>query len=76
MEIANRIRIVRETYGLTQAEVAYKLEMTPQAYGKIERSADKAKIETLIKISIAIGVSIFFLIDSNNPNYYEQKNNL
>jgi len=76
MEIANRIRIIHETYGIRQVEVAYKLDITPQAYGKIERSADKAKIETLIKISIAIGVSIFFLIDSNNPNYYEQKNNL
>jgi len=71
MEIANRIRKIRETYCLTQAEVAYKLEITPQTYGKIERTADKAKIETLKKISIVIGVSIFFLIDINNPNYYE-----
>lgn len=76
MELANRIRKIRETYGLTQAEVAYKVDITPQAYGKIERRAGKTKIETLIKISLAIGVSMIFLIDINNPNFYEQKNNL
>jgi transcriptional regulator with XRE-family HTH domain len=75
MEIANRIRNIRESYGLTQADVAYKANITPQAYGKIERRAGKTKIETLIKIANAIGVSIKFLIDIENPLYIEQKNN-
>ncbi len=76
MELANRIRKIRETYGLTQAEVAYKVEITPQAYGKIERRAIKTKIETLMKISTAIGVSTKFLIDIENDDYFERKNNL
>jgi DNA-binding XRE family transcriptional regulator len=76
MELANRMRKIRETYGLTQAEVAYKVEITPQAYGKIERRAGKTKIETLMKIASAIGVSTKFLIDIENDDYFERKNNL
>jgi transcriptional regulator with XRE-family HTH domain len=75
MELANRIRKIRETHGLTQADVAYKANITPQAYGKIERKASKTKLETLIKISEILEVSLIFLLDTQNPNYKE-KNNL
>jgi len=71
MGLENRIRKIRESYGLTQAEVAFKADISPQAYGKIERRANKAKIETLIKIAKAMGVSIKFLIDVENPKYVE-----
>jgi len=72
MEISNRIRKIRTSYGLTQADVAYKVNITPQAYGKIERRAGKTKIETLVKIANAIGVSIKFLIDLDSPIFIEQ----
>jgi len=75
MELANRIRKIRETYNLSQADVADKAAISPQAYGKIERRASKTKFETLLKISEAIGVEITFLIDVKNPNHLEEKNN-
>jgi transcriptional regulator with XRE-family HTH domain len=71
MELENRIRKIRESYGMTQAEVAYNAGITPQAYGKIERKAIRTKIVTLIKIAKAIGVTINFLIDIENPKYIE-----
>jgi transcriptional regulator with XRE-family HTH domain len=58
MILTNRIRSIRESYGLTQAEVAYRCNITPSAYGQIERNAEKTKFETLIKIADAIGVTI------------------
>jgi transcriptional regulator with XRE-family HTH domain len=76
MELEKRIRNIREAYGMTQAEVAYNANMSPQAYGKIERRASKTKLETLLKIANAIGVSIKFLIDIENSEYFEYKNNL
>jgi DNA-binding XRE family transcriptional regulator len=76
MDLSNRIRKIRRTYGMTQADVAYKAEITPQAYGKIERRAGKTKIETLLKIAIAIGVSLKFIVDIDSSIYIESKNNL
>ena len=75
MELANRIRKIRETYNLSQADVADKAAISAQAYGKIERRTSKTKFETLLKISEAIGVEITFLIDVKNPNHLEEKNN-
>ena len=70
MELANRIRKIRETLGLTQAEVAYKIDISPQAYGKIERKASKTKFETLLKLSVAFDVPVSFLVDINCENYF------
>ncbi len=76
MELAIRLRKIREAYKLTQADVANKADIAPQTYGKIERRASKTKFETLVKISEAIGVSIMFLTDLKNPNYIQEKNSL
>lgn len=76
MELAIRIRKIREAYKMTQADIAYKTNVSPQAYGKIERRASKTKFETLEKIAEAIGVSVPFLIDLKNKNYIQEKNNL
>ena len=71
MEYANRIRRIRETYQLTQFEIAFRCTMSSSAYGQIERKASKCSIETLLKISNAIGISLPFLIDINNKNFTE-----
>ena len=75
MELATRIRSIREAYQMTQADIAYKANISPQAYGKIERRASKTKFETLEKIALAIGVSVIFLIDLKNKSFTEVKNN-
>lgn len=73
MELGNRIRRIRESYQFTQSEVAYRCNMSPQAYGQIERNAGRAKVETLNKVANALGVSLVFLIDVNNEYLIEQK---
>lgn len=76
MKLANRIRQIREAHFLTQADIAFKTGISPQAYGKIERKANRASFENLTKIADAIGVSVMFLIDVDNPEFVQQKNNL
>ena len=71
MTLSNRIRKIREAYDLTQVEVADRIGCTGSTYGEFERNADNASIKTLLKISLAIGVSLSFLIDRNNPNFIE-----
>ncbi len=73
MELCNRIRKIRECYGLTQEEVAFRCDISPSAYGQMERNAGKAKFETIIKIALAIGVSPSFLVDIKNEALRENK---
>lgn len=44
MRLANRIREIRELSKLTQAEVAYRIGISPSAYGQIERKIPLALI--------------------------------
>jgi transcriptional regulator with XRE-family HTH domain len=76
MQLANRIRSIREAHHLTQSEVAFKCNISPSAYGQIERKASKCSFETLLKISDALGVSVSFLVDLKSNDFTETKNKL
>lgn len=72
MQLAQRIRNIRERKNLTQAEVADLIGISPSAYGQIERKASKSTFETLSKITNALGVSIPFLVDIDYAEYTEK----
>ncbi|MES2691536.1 MAG: helix-turn-helix transcriptional regulator [Bacteroidota bacterium] len=76
MELANRIRKIRETKGLTQTEVAGEINISPSAYGQIERKAANSSYLTLCKVADALRVSIHFLLDIKSKQFIEQKNKL
>lgn len=56
-EIGIGIKNARLTVGITQAELAHRLGVTPQAVSQYERGIKKPKIETIEKIADALGVS-------------------
>ena len=60
-EIGIEIKNARLTVGITQAELARRLGVTPQAISQYERGEKKPKIETIKKIADALGVSWFQL---------------
>lgn len=60
-EIGIGIKNARLTVGITQAELARRLGVTPQAISQYERGEKKPKIETIKKIADALGVSWFRL---------------
>lgn len=72
MQLANRIRLIRISLNFSQAEIAYKYGISPSAYGQIETKAEKCTFETLEKIANALGVSLPFLVDLDNPNFIEK----
>jgi transcriptional regulator with XRE-family HTH domain len=72
--LGERIRKIRESKGLTQAEVADKIDISASAYGQIERKAANAAFYTLCKIASALEVKITFLIDLENNNFLKEKN--
>ena len=46
-DLSARIRQIREALGYTQADIAYRCDISPSAYGQIERRAIHASIATL-----------------------------
>lgn len=71
MPLPDRIRGVREAYGLTQADVADVLDIAPSSYGQMERNATTASYKSLQKIANALGVSLLFLLDTKNQKMTE-----
>ncbi len=76
MILANRIRKIREAKKLTQDEVSFRCNISTSAYGQIDRKAHCSTYFTLSKIADALGVSLLFLLDVDNPEVFEQKNKL
>ena len=57
-EIGIGIKNARLTVGITQAELAHRLGVTPQAISQYERGIKKPKIETIEKIADALGAPV------------------
>ena len=57
----NKIKELRQSKGLTQAELATKLGVTRQAVSLYEKGQRKPKIETLKKLAEYFGVSVTYI---------------
>lgn len=64
--IANKIRFLRLKNGLSQKEVADKLDMSPSAYGYYEQDKRKMKLELLIKIAAIHNVPVDYFTGEYN----------
>lgn len=56
-EVGEKIKNARLTVSITQAELARRLGVTPQAISQYERGIKKPKIETIERIADALGVN-------------------
>ena len=63
MSVNEKIRLIRETKGLTQEQVAEKLNMSPSAYGNIERGDSDIKLSRLEKIAESLEVKLSELFE-------------
>ena len=52
-----KIKRIREMLGKTQEEIAEKLSLTAQAYGRMERGETSISTERMVKIAYALGVN-------------------
>ena len=75
MTIGENIKRVRKEKGLTQKELAKKLNVSEPMISQYE-SKETLKLETLRKIAMALGVSTFDLLDSKElENEFEKLEN-
>jgi transcriptional regulator with XRE-family HTH domain len=63
MSVHEKIRLIRETKGLTQEQLAEKLDMSPSAYGDIERGSSDIKLSRLEKIAESLEVKLSELFE-------------
>ena len=59
------IKLYRKQKGLTQTDMAKKLNISQQAYALYEKEGSSVNTETLKKISLILGVDISKLVDEN-----------
>lgn len=65
--IGSRIREARTALRLTQEEASERCDITNSFYGNIERGDKKMSVETLVKISRGLGVSLDYLVYGEIP---------
>ncbi len=75
----NKIRMLREGIGFSQEYVANKLNITQQAYSKLEKNPDSATLERLNQLSEVLGVKINSIVGDDDmyiqQNFHQQGGN-
>lgn len=60
--LGNRIRIAREKKGITQEELADRVNISPSHISVIERGVKTARIDTVVRIANELDVSADYLL--------------
>lgn len=75
----NKVRMLREGIGYSQEYVAKKLNITQQAYSKIEKNPNNATLERLRQLSEVLGVKINSIVGDDDmyiqQNFHQQGGN-
>lgn len=76
--VGARIRYYRRVRSLSQEELALRANINPAYYGQVERGLKCPTVDTLYKISLALGVPLFELVrfESSTINYEKDGVNL
>lgn len=61
-EFGERLKKFRDSYKLSQEELAEILEITPNYYGKVERGENNLTLERLAKLKGAKSVDLNYLV--------------
>lgn len=75
--IGQRIKQERNNMGLTQFQLAEKVDISPQYEGKIERGEKQFSFDTIAKLSIALNTSLDYLaFGHDNKNQCPERQEL
>ena len=61
--VGGRLRTLRTRAGLTQEQLAERAELAKDAISRMERGVQAPRLDTLIKLADALGVSLPTLVD-------------
>lgn len=72
--IGNIIRIIRETKGLSQDNIALELGITQPSYARLEKDDERISITRLIHIAKLLKTTVSELIDEKTQKVINQQN--
>ncbi len=72
--IGNKIRILRETRGLSQDNIAIELGITQPSYARLEKDDERISITRLVHIAKVLKTSVSELIDEKTLKIINQQN--
>lgn len=62
VESGKRLKDLRMKEGITQDDLSEKIGITKNAYQKIERGANGAKIDTLVRLAEIFNISLDYIV--------------
>ena len=66
-DFSSRVKRLRELCGLTQLEVARKLDVSPAAVGAWENNRSRPRLDRLEKLAELLGTTAYELLNGNEP---------
>lgn len=69
--IARRIKAARKQAGLTQEQLAEKIDISTNAVAKLENNLMTASLQTLVNIANALGIGMDYLLCESYPTNQE-----
>lgn len=73
MKLSTMIKLGRKQAGMTQSELAQKLNVTPQVISQYERGVKVPKFETRKKIADALNINVCYFLDDDIRKEYIEK---
>jgi transcriptional regulator with XRE-family HTH domain len=70
MKVCEKIKLLRQTQGWSQEEMANKLGMSANGYGHIERGKTNLDLSRLEQIAQLFDIALTELFDSNEKNVF------
>lgn len=67
-QAGQRLRDQRILIGLTQEALSEKIHITPSFYSQIETGTRKAGINTFVRLSQELSISLDYILGNNIPN--------
>lgn len=70
MQVSEKLKFIRHIKQWSQEEVAHRLNISPSAYGSMERGETKLSLERLEELAKVFEVDLAQLLDSNEKNIF------
>jgi transcriptional regulator with XRE-family HTH domain len=72
VNLAKRIKCIRQSKQLSQLDMCDKLEVSQSTYSGYESEAGNLSFNTINKIALALGCNVNFLLDVKSECYDEE----
>ncbi len=73
MDFSARVRALRESAGLTQAQLADKVGLTNRAVGAWESGRSKPRLDKLSQLAETLGTTPYYLMNGDGPERMESR---